>query len=266
MAVVPILFFVGFAIFIAIAGTKQAKQRAAMLAELGKRLGGGSVQRELRAWGEIAGTAVRFDLVTRGSGKSSTRWTEVSAQFPETYPLLFFVRKQDRGSERAITRGELVDVVVGEPRFDRKFVVEAAPADVARVLLHERAREYLLALEATHWFEIKTVGNQLSLEIQTWIETIEEAMAAVEAITSIASKVREAYVLVQQAAEVEDTGSPYRPMLDDTRARRAAEARLEEVRQLARLRIARETHQVTLAVVLVVGFVLFAIMAVAFAG
>ena len=226
MEVVGVLFLVGFFAWAIVAGQNEKKERLATLATLGKQLGGGND--EMSVWGEIAGTRVVMRYTSRGSGKHKTSWTEADAEFPAKYPLAFFVQKHGWGDSSKIARGDMVDVIVGDRAFDQRFRVEAAPADVARVLLHDRARAYLTHLSDALWFEITTVADGerpvLRIAIRSWLTDPNTAMAAIETIASIASKVREAYVAVQDAADVVDQGSPYRPMLDDTRATSAGAA------------------------------------------
>jgi hypothetical protein len=56
------------------------------------------------------------------------------------------LRPQTAAEQRALERGDAIDVELGDEVFDRAFVIEAAPGDVVRVLLDEPARAALLAL------------------------------------------------------------------------------------------------------------------------
>lgn len=254
-----IVFLAASVVWIAVAAGRQSQRRKAALSAIGKHLGGGNDERS--AWGELAGATVRFAFVTRGSGKHSQSWTEIDADVPAKYPLALFVQKHGWNDDAKIARGEMVDVVLGDAAFDRAFVVEAAPADVARVLLDERARRYLLALQDRYLFEITTEDKgsaqpRVRLAVRTWLDDVSEAMPAVETIAAIAGRVRDAYVAVEQAAEMEHGGSPYRPVLDDRRAREAAEARLAEVAKVDQVRTARAARQQTIAIAFVMAFVL----------
>jgi hypothetical protein len=260
--------FIGFIVFAIHSGAKQRIQREELLGQLGKTLDGSSDPATQCASGTVRGTDVRFRYVTRGSGKHAVRWTEVDAELPAKYPLRVFVRKQGWLDQGKIDRGELIDVVVGHSYFDDKFVVEAAPADIARILFDERACSYLLALEQQWWIEVTTESWEtkpvLRLNIRgCWLDDLLGAERAVEAMAAIAGRVRDAYVALETAPEVTDQGSPYRPMLDDKAARRAADARLEEVAKLDAIRTEREARQKMWAVVGVVVFVFFWIVMMA---
>jgi hypothetical protein len=232
---------------------------------LGEKLGGGYDAEQRRAWGEVANATVEYRLTTRGSGKSTTYWTEIDAEIPARYPLRMFVRKHGWLDQGKIDRGEMVDVIVGDLAFDQRFMVEAAPADVARLLLDPRERGYLLALSETLWLEITTVRDGeralLRLSIMSWIYDITDAMRGIEAMAAIAGRLREAYATVEQATEVKDVGSPYRPMLDDGAARVAADERLQEVARVDDVRTKRAAREQLVAVAIIMAFVMVCIFA-----
>ena len=266
MEAIGIAFLVGFFIWAIVHSQNEKKKRLATIATLAKQLNGTAT--ELAVKGEIAGTDVELRYTTRGSGKSRTSWTEVDAEFPDKYPLAFFLQKHGWGDASKIASGDMVDVIVGDAAFDRAFRVEAAPADVARVLLHDRARSYLLQLADKLWFEITTVRAAgakpvLRLAIRSWLLEVTDAMAAIETIASIASRVRDAYSAVELAAEQTEESSPYRPMLDDRRARDAAEARLAEVKKVETIVVERAARQQMVAIAIIIGIVLLAILATA---
>lgn len=258
MEAIPALFVVGVVVWLAVASNKQAERRRRLLASLGAQLAGGHDERS--AWGELANTRVRMSLVTRGGGKQAQAWTEIDADIPARYPLALFVYKHGWNDDAKIARGEMVDVTVGDERFDRAFVVEAAPADVARVLLDERARQYLLALADKYHFTITTEGRgtdrvQLRFALRSWLDDAAEVMLAIETVAAIAGRVRDAYVAVEQAIAPAETGSPYRPVLDDRRAREAADARLAEVATVEKVRTARAAKQQLIGIGLLVALV-----------
>jgi hypothetical protein len=55
------------------------------------------------------------------------------------------LRPQTRAEERDVEGGRAIDLVLGDASFDEQFIVEAAPAEMARALLDERSRTGLLA-------------------------------------------------------------------------------------------------------------------------
>lgn len=267
MTVITVLFVVGLLIAAGIGNTKQKEKLRVTFATLGNKLAGGHDAGTRTAWGEIGGAKVTFRFVVRGSGKHAQSWTEIEAEIPRRYPFRLFIRKHGWRDHGQIERGEMVDIQVGDRAFDDGFLVEAAPAAVARMLLDPRARSYLLSLSQTHWFELLTshTGERavLRLDLRSWVWDIPTAMRGIEAMAAIAGRLRGAYATVAAAAEVQTVGTPYRPMLDDRAAQTAADARLAEVARIDQIRTKRTANQQSLAVVLVLAFVFAAILAMA---
>jgi len=56
------------------------------------------------------------------------------------------LRPQTMDEMSAVSRGDAIDVEMGDAVFDRAFVVEAAPSHIARILLGESMRFALLSL------------------------------------------------------------------------------------------------------------------------
>ena len=267
MEALGVLFIVGIIFAVVISNSKQKQKMEATFGWLGGKLGGGYDIAKRRAWGNLANATVEYRFTTRGSGKSATYWTEIDAEVPPQYPLRLFIRKHGWADQGKIERGEMIDVIVDDRAFDDRFLVEAAPADIARMLLDPRERSYLLGLSETLWLEITTVkdGDRalLRLAIRTWIYDIGDATRGIEAMAAIAGRLRDAYSKVEEASETRDVGSPYRPMLDDGAARESADARLQEVARVDRIRTDRAAREQMVAVVIIVGFVLGCIFVLA---
>lgn len=268
MAALGILFIIGMVIAIVVGHKKQKQKLEMTLGWMGERLGGGKDIEGRRAWGEIGDAQIAFRLTTRGSGKSTTYWTEVDAELPDKYPLRLFVRKHGWGDSGKVERGEMVDVVVGDPAFDEQFLVEAAPAEIARILLDPRERSYLLSLAHRLHFDINTMHTDagepiIRLAVRQWIFDINDAMRACESMAAIAGRVRDAYAAVERELEAKDAGSPYRPMLDDTPAREAAERRLAEVARVDEVRTHRAARAQLVTTVALVVFAIVAMVAIA---
>jgi hypothetical protein len=267
MEALGILIIFGLVVAIVIGNKKQREKLAMTFGWMGEKLGGGKDVEKRIAWGEIGGAQIWFRMTTRGSGKSTTYWTEVDAEIPEKYPLRLFVRKHGWGDQGKIERGDMVDVVVGDPAFDDQFLVEAAPAEVARILLDPRERSYLLLLAQTLHFDINTMRTDdnaiIRLAVRQWIFDINDAMRACEAMAAIAGRVRDAYAAVERANEAKDTGSPYRPMLDDGAARVAADKRLAEVAHVDEVRTQRAARDQMITTVALLVIAIVAIFAFA---
>jgi len=92
--------------------------------------------------GHLYGVPVELRLTSRGSGSSSTSWTEVDAYLSvaDTRDLTIELRPETR-RERNLRSSALVhDIEIGDAAFDEAFVLEAAPAEVMRRLPEARAQ------------------------------------------------------------------------------------------------------------------------------
>jgi hypothetical protein len=192
---------------------------------------------------QLHGAAAELWFVTRGSGSSAQSWTEIDVVLPQLYPLSINVRRHGWLDAGKIERGTMIDVDLGDPEFDAAFLVEVAPADVARVLLDAGIRS-MLAVHRTLELTTTLDGDRriLRLAILGWLEHRELALPALDGVARIAGRVREAYAIVEAAATARDTGSPYRPLADDRAARAAADARAAEVQTIEALRAERAAH------------------------
>jgi hypothetical protein len=270
MTAIALLFIAGSIVWIFAANASQAKRVEISLSSIAAKLENGAYDLEKRlAYGEVGGANVWFRYVVRGSGKHKQSWTEVEAEIPAQYPLRLFVRKHGFFDQSKIDRGDMVDVIVGDPAFDNAFLVEAAPAAVARILLDARERAYLLELSERLWLEITSEHDAVAgikLSVRTWVMDLPDATRAIEAMVAIAGRVRDAYAAVERATPVADVGTPYRPMLDDSAAKEAADARFAEVLRVDAAQTRRQAHDQFIAVVVIFCLVVFAVVAVAAAG
>ena len=227
----------GFLAWAIAAGGRQAEQRKTALGQIADHLRGSHDGSS--ASGESHGVAVTFRYATRGSGSSSESWTEIDAEVPRAYPLSIHVRRHAWRDRARIASGEMIDIQLGDAAFDDAFLVEAAPADVVRLLLDQAARSFLAAQPRVELDTVEVGGRRvLRLSLHGWIEQVPAATAAIAAAAQIGARVREAYAAVDRSA-VQEQGSPYRPMLDDQPARDAAAARSHEVATVEAIRTAR---------------------------
>jgi hypothetical protein len=253
--------FVGWAIA---ASAKQGERRRSKLETIAQQLGGRADANQ--AIGSYRGLPVVYRFESRGAGSSSESWTEVDVYVSPAYPLTLHVRRQVASDTAHIVRGTMIDVEVGDLAFDPAFLVEAAPADVARQLLDREARCYLAAHAEIDLETVVTNGRKvLRLGIRGWLEELPEALAAIEVTTRIVSRVRDAFAAVEEPAGFRDDGSPYRPLPDDRPAQDGAVAREREVAHVEQLRTeraqdARNTAVVVLLLVLVGFLTLIAVI------
>jgi hypothetical protein len=117
------------------------------------------------ARGSRNGVRVVYRLATHGSGSSATSVTEVDAEITVPSGFVMLLRPQSLVDPFLVRRGLAVDVTVGDDKFDRAFLVEAAPADVIRAALDVHMRARLLAV---HPVKVETCDVGLRLTRNGW--------------------------------------------------------------------------------------------------
>jgi len=193
----------------------------------------------------------RFE--SRSTGSDLYEWTEATVEIPAAYPLAIHIRPHGQKDRAHLESRTMVDVEVGDSEFDRTFLIEAAPADVVKLLLDASTRKFLLTYLAPQLDTI-TVDERklLRLTIPCWLDSMASAQVILDQRARIGERIRDAFAAVEGAAV--EHGSPYRPMLDDQPARDAAARRVQEVATVEALRYARITrgHIVAIAVIVAV--------------
>jgi hypothetical protein len=203
------------------------------------------------------GVTVLLSLTTRGSEDDVTKWTLVAADLPAKYPLELHVCEQDPSREREVARGLRVDITVGDPQFDAEYIIEAAPTDVACALLDSETRALVRVALVGRGCELATSGTEqrrLTLSVPGWLLDTERAMAAIELVTRIVSRVRDAF-----ADEPAVQAAIYRDQPDGTAERELAEARRAEVIHVRDVRERRRLQMIA------AGFGLVFLLALGFA-
>jgi hypothetical protein len=177
--------------------------------------------------GNLRGVAVKFRLTTRET-------TEIDVPI-EHVPLELELRP--RGAE------DEGDVRVGDEEFDRTFVVEAAPVDVARALLAAQLRERLLQLSPV---TVRTMGpGWLRVEQMWWPRMAVLGAHLIELALDVAQRVpvafEEADALLRSQAST--GGGPFREQVDADAERAATARRKRDWEDLARVRQRRRVRE-----------------------
>jgi len=207
-------------------------------------LKGGYERRGRAARGTWEGvpTEVRFTL--RGTGYERTvherRWTEVDVRVPRGYALSLYVRRHEALDPHEIRRDAMVDVELGDAEFDRQFLVEAAPAQIVRMVLDAPVRRWLTDHDGATLTTEQLGGLPiLRLSAPTWLAP-GAIMAAIDALAGISAAVRDAYAALETAA-LRGVGSPYRPQFDNAQFDAQHSALADEVAFVAGLRARRSS-------------------------
>jgi hypothetical protein len=106
--------------------------------------------------------------------------TLCSASLPEGLPrFVLELRPQTSAELDAVREGRAIDVLVGDEAFDDAFVIEAAPAELARMLLDAPTRDALIAIGPTR---VVIDGTALRVDIRRLV-TDRDALERVVATT-----------------------------------------------------------------------------------
>lgn len=144
----------------------------------------------------VRGLEVRFRLATRGSGSSAESWTEVEVGVA-TRPLVLTLRRQQRIDASLLAEGLAVDIRLGNPEVDARYLVEGAPADVVKHLLSPEIQERMLALEVD---EVEAGPTALLVARRGWKEEQGDVRAFVAFAVDVAERVGSAVAAAKEAA------------------------------------------------------------------
>lgn len=169
----------------------------AAIEELAKALGGTAVSNNLI---RVTRDELELDYELTHRGEEVAAWTAISAPLPASYPVQLRIERGqlERGSHE-------VDVELGTPDFDDAFVVVAAPTDVTKILVDAQTRQFLLAQRGA--LELEVFRTTLTFRVTGWKTDRADALALVDFVARLASRVRAAYAEVDR----DPSGNPYRP-------------------------------------------------------
>jgi hypothetical protein len=209
--------------------------------------------------GRVDGLEVTFRLVTRGTGSNARSWTECEVQ-TSTEQLDIALREQTRGEERWVDKGLARDVVVSDADFDAKFIVEAAPEDLAKRALSADIRRELLA---HHPLALKSRSDGLLFEKLGWIEKPDAIRAFTAMAVHLAASMEAVVGEARDDAQRAGAQTSYRGATPQAERASELDAR-EQTAELKALRVERE-KAATLRHRLMMAAVLVALLALSFA-
>ncbi|HQY61433.1 MAG TPA: hypothetical protein PK141_08575 [Polyangiaceae bacterium] len=197
--------------------------------------------------GRVGGRPVRCALTSRGKGSGASPWTEVTVTM-EGPVLDFELRPQSLTETIDLHRGMAIDVQLGDPAFDRAFIVEGAPAAAVRAVFADAAlRSALVELGS---IDVTRTDDTLDLGAKGWLWGERLAKLA-ETAGRLAARVAEV-----SAEEARPAQSTYRPTPRDP-------TREAERRALADARATRKTKVGANTIAIIVFVVLFMVAWVA---
>jgi hypothetical protein len=201
-----------------------------------ERVGGVFVGR----WRDLA-----FTYALHPGGRRSPNTTHFEIALPAGAPLFEMeLRPQTRLELAHVEHGRAIDVETGDAQFDDAFIVEVAPAEVAREFLEGRVRSTLLGL---HPCRVALAGHKLTLDKSGYLEEPGEVKRVVEVCTELATRIGtlRAVLAERQLESVrDDAASGYRgPSPESMRAIAAATRGADEIEALRDARARRTAYQ-----------------------
>ena len=105
------------------------------------------------------------------------------------------LRPETRWGVRDVEHGRAIDLVLGDEAFDDSFLVEAAPADMARALLDREARTALLSF---HPCRLTVIGNELRFTKMALLDELAEIRRVLELCTRVRSRLESLPALLHE--------------------------------------------------------------------
>lgn len=197
-------------------------------------------EKEGTVTGKVNGIDVKVCLTLASAGRSNTHHlTQIDLLIGEP-PFALEIRPDTPLEQAYKSRGLATDLVVGDPAFDKAFVVEAAPTAAAAALLRDKLlRDRLRAL---HPVSLRPCPGGVRLEADRWLMDVPAMRCAFEVAVILAMGMEAAalrgHATSRDASEGAGTyRSPSARVTRDTDLRRQ-----EEIAALEALKEKRRRH------------------------
>jgi hypothetical protein len=127
--------------------------------EIGAEFQPGGFRRSSKVVATHAGLEITLDTYTSSSGKSSTTYTRLRAPYVSEDGFRFNVYTKTAFSSIGLFAVGAKDIVIGDPIFDRQFVITTSSETKTRQLLGEPHVRPALESEPDVHFETHSVGD-----------------------------------------------------------------------------------------------------------
>jgi hypothetical protein len=165
---------------------RQKDQRLEVVAEALRACGAEPMRIGSAVEGTVRGVAVTYEL--RDPGKNTPARTMCRVSFSGSAPPFEMdLRPQTPSEELHVQRGRAIDLVMGDPAFDDAYIIEAAPSDVARALLDQKARAELVAL---HPCRLTALSHELTWQKERCVDDALDVRRVVELCVSAAERLQ----------------------------------------------------------------------------
>lgn len=247
----------------AIAGASIAARNARMrvVEDAFQSLGGEPGRVSWGVRGAVRGIVVHYRL---NSGKRQARRTICTVRLSIQRPAFEMdLRPETRWGRRDVEHGRAIDLALGDAQFDDSFLVEAAPAELARALLDAETRTAMLAF---HPCRLTVLGDELRFTKNELLGEFAEVRRVLELCTHVGSRIESLPAQLHeerlaQARESESAG--YRgPSADAIRALATSSQASGELAALKRMRARRTIlRSAQAAMVVALGIVAWLLLA-----
>jgi hypothetical protein len=158
---------------------------------------GGLPRRTLRGIeGPVHGLPVRYSLLTNQRQINRQTRTLCCADLSIERPAFEMdLRPENAWGARDVEHGRAIDLVLGDDAFDESFLVEAAPADIARALLDRETRTALLAF---HPCRLTVLHDELRFSKMEALTEFAEVRRVLELCTRVRSRLESLPLLMHE--------------------------------------------------------------------
>jgi len=213
----------------------RARQRGDALQLAGGLVGGLPDRATASVHGLWRERPVDIQLVMRSNGSYSETFTVLEGELGTAAKgVLLRLRPATAAEVGQVRRGDLADVLLGDPGFDAAYVVEGAPAEAVRLLLDAELRGAIVALgECDLRVPSPDSEARVQLVVRGWHARDPAPLSrALDLLARLVTRTRALPAELERAVPLDQVGAPYRGAPDDA-ARKAARATRE--RELADL-------------------------------
>jgi hypothetical protein len=186
---------IGLASILVIVATSLAARNARLrVVEEAFRSLGGAPRRTLRGIeGPVRGLPVRYSFHADRNRVSRTLCcADLSIERPA---FEMDLRPETRWGVRDVEHGRAIDLVLGDEAFDDSFLVEAAPAEIARALLDQETRTALLTF---HPCRLTILHNELRFSKMAALADFAEVRRVLELCIHVRSRLESVPALMHE--------------------------------------------------------------------
>jgi len=186
------LFVLASIAVIAAASFAARNARLGVIEEAFRSLGGVPGRTIQGVEATLHGLSVRYTLTSRRRNVMTLCTAVLSIERPA---FEMDLRPETRWGVRDVEHGRAIDLVLGDEAFDDSFLVEAAPADMARALLDRDTRTALLAFFPCR---LTVQGSELRFSKAALLDEFAEVRRVLELCTRVRSRLESLPTLLHE--------------------------------------------------------------------